>query len=100
MDDVVSGAYLFTGERSAHAYRLNKMAMSFTDPDNRARFKADEDAYMRLHGLSDVEMDLVRQRDWKGMMDHGASIYLVIKIGGVTGHALPQIGMHTAGREH
>jgi gallate dioxygenase len=100
MDDIISGAYLFTGERSAHSYRLNKMAMSFTAPENRTRFKADEEAYMRDHGLSDTEMDLVRRRDWKGMMDYGASIYLVIKIGGVTGHALPQIGAHTAGRVH
>jgi protocatechuate 4,5-dioxygenase alpha subunit len=98
MDDIISGAYLFTGERSANSYRLNKMAMSFTVPDNRTRFQADEEAYMRDAGLSEPEMDLVRRRDWKGMMDYGASIYLVIKIGGVTGHPLPVIGNHTAGR--
>ncbi len=98
MDDVISGAYIFTGERSARSYRLNKMAMSFTDAASRERFKVDEEAYMRAHGLSGEEMDLVRRRDWKGMMDYGASIYLVIKIGGVTGHPLPVIGNHTAGR--
>ena len=98
MDDIVSGAYLFTGERSARAYRLNKMAMSFTDAANRAKFQADEEAYMEAAALSEDEKGLVRRRDWKGMMDHGASIYLVIKIGGVTGHPLPVIGNHTAGR--
>ncbi len=98
MDDIVSGAYLFTGERSARAYRLNKMAMAFTDAANRAAFKADEEAFMDSFGLSAAEKDLVRRRDWKGMMDHGASIYLAIKIGGVTGDALPAIGNHTAGR--
>ena len=98
MDDIVSGAYLFTGERSARAYRLNKMAMSFTDPANRTKFQADEEAYMATSDLSEAEKNLVRRRDWKGMMDHGASIYLVIKIGGVTGHPLPVIGNHTAGR--
>ena len=79
---------MFTGERSAHSYRLNKMAMSFTAPENRERFKADEEGFMREQGMSDIETDLVRRRDWKGMMEYGASIYLVIKIGGVTGHAL------------
>ena len=98
MNDVISGAYLFTGERCAHSYRLNKMAMSFTDADNRERFKADEESYMETSGLSVEEKDLVRRRDWKGMMAYGASIYLVIKIGGVTGHPLPVIGTHTAGR--
>ena len=98
MDDVISGAYLFTGERSARSYQLNKMAMSFTDGANRERFKADEESYMEESALSETERDLVRRRDWKGMMEHGASIYLVIKIGGVTGHPLPVIGNHTAGR--
>ena len=98
MDDVISGAYLFTGERSAHSYRLNKMAMSFTDAANRERFQADEEVYMEQSSLSETEKNLVRRRDWKGMMEYGASIYLVIKIGGVTGHPLPVIGNHTAGR--
>lgn len=98
MDDMISGAYLFTGERSARSLQLNRMAMSFTDAGNRERFKADEEGYMQSSGLSEAEKDLVRRRDWKGMMEYGASIYLVIKIGGVTGHPLPVIGNHTAGR--
>ena len=98
MDDIVSGALLFTGERSARGYRLNKMAMSFTAPENRDRFKADEEAYMRAYDLSDIEKDLIRRRDWKAMMDQGASIYLLLKIGAVTGHPLPHIGAHTAVR--
>jgi protocatechuate 4,5-dioxygenase alpha chain len=97
MNVAASGGYVFTGEDSARSYRLNKMAMTLTAPENRARFKADEDGYMRGLGLSEQEIDLVRQRDWKGMMDYGASIYLVIKIGGSVGHSLPEIGAHTAG---
>jgi gallate dioxygenase len=97
MSIAVDGGYVFTGENSARSYRLNKMAASLTAPDNRAEFQADEDAYMRARGLSDQERDLVARRDWKGMMDYGASIYLVIKIGGSVGHTLPEIGAHTAG---
>ncbi len=98
MEDIVSGALLFTGERSARGYRINKMAMSFTAPESRARFKADEEAYMQAFGLTAAEKALVRQRDWKAMLDAGASIYLLLKIGACTGHALPHIGAHTAGR--
>jgi protocatechuate 4,5-dioxygenase alpha subunit len=93
----IQGGYMFTGEDSSRSYRLNKMAASLTSPDNRARFKANETAYLREFGLSEREIDLVVRRDWKGMMDYGASIYLVIKIGGSVGHSLPQIGAHTAG---
>jgi protocatechuate 4,5-dioxygenase alpha subunit len=97
MNIAVQGGYVFTGENSARSYRLNKMAISLTSPENRARFQTDETAYMRSFAMSDQEIDLVARRDWKGMMDYGASIYLVIKIGGSVGHTLPQIGAHTAG---
>jgi gallate dioxygenase len=97
MDVAISDGYVFTGEDSARSYRLNKMASTLTAPDNRAKFQADEDGYMRSHGLTEQERDLVRRRDWKAMMEYGASIYLVIKIGGSVGHSLPEIGAHTAG---
>ena len=97
MDDIVSGAYVFKGERSARGYALNKMANSLSVPDNRTRFQADEAGYMRAVGCSDEEIDLVARRDWKAMMDHGASIYLLLKIGAAVGAPLPVIGAHTAG---
>ena len=97
MDDVISGAYVFTGERSARSYALNKMANSLSTPANRATFQADEAAYMSDLGCSDQQIDLVRRRDWKGMMEHGASIYLLLKIGAAVGAPLPEIGAHTAG---
>ena len=69
MDDIVSGAYVFTGERSARSYHLNKMANTLSVPDKRVQFQADEASYMRAMGCSDDEIELVKQRDWKGMMD-------------------------------
>jgi protocatechuate 4,5-dioxygenase, alpha chain len=98
LDDVISGAYVFTGERSARSYALNKMANSLSSPENRKRFQADEAAYMRGLGCSDAQIDLVARRDWQGMMEQGASIYLLLKIGAAVGVALPEIGAHTAGR--
>jgi gallate dioxygenase len=97
MSAAIKGGYVFTGQSSAKSYRLNKMAITLTSPENRTKFQADENLYMRALGLSEEEIDLVERRDWKGMMDYGASIYLVIKIGGSVGHSLPEIGAHTAG---
>ena len=98
MDDIVSGARVFTGERSARGYRLNRMANALGSAEERTRFRADEAAYMHAAGLSDHEAGLVARRDWKGMMEHGASIYLLLKIGAAVGVPLPEIGAHTAGR--
>jgi protocatechuate 4,5-dioxygenase alpha subunit len=98
LDDVISGAYVFTGERSARSYALNKMANSLGSPENRQRFQADEAAYMRSFGCSDTQIYLVLRRDWRGMMEQGASIYLLLKIGAAVGVPLVEIGAHTAGR--
>jgi gallate dioxygenase len=83
LDEVVSGAYVFTVERSARGYALNKMANSLSSADNRSRFNE--------------KIDLVARRDWKGMLESGASIYLMLKIGAAVGVPLPEIGAHSAG---
>lgn len=97
MNDVIQGAYVFTGERSANSYNLNKMAKTLGSAEARERFTADEAGYMRGMGCSEGEIELVRQRDWQGLMGRGASIYLLLRIGAATGHPLPQIGAATGG---
>jgi len=97
MRDVVAGALVFTGERSQAGYRLNRMAMTLTDAASRDRFRADEAGYCAESRLTATETDLVRRRDWKGMLAAGGSIYLMIKIAGALGITLPEVGSHTAG---
>jgi protocatechuate 4,5-dioxygenase alpha chain len=97
MEDVIAGTLVFTGERSRAGYPLNRMAMSLTDAENRASFVADEEGYMHGMGLNETEIDMVRRRDWKAMIEAGGSIYLLIKIAGAVGQSLQQVGAHTAG---
>jgi protocatechuate 4,5-dioxygenase, alpha chain len=97
MLDEVAGTLVFNGERSRTGYRLNRMAMSLTDAANRAAFVADETGYARGMGLSDDEIDMIRRRDWKAMIEAGGSIYLLIKIAGAFGVPLYEVGAQTAG---
>lgn len=97
MRENIDGTLIFTGDLAHAGYRLNRMAMSLTDADNRARFVADETGYMRDAGLTDTEIELVRQRDWKALIEAGCSIYLLIKIAGALGVGLYDVGAHTAG---
>jgi gallate dioxygenase len=97
LDEVVSGAYVFTVERSARGYALNKMANSLSSADDRSRFNENEASYMSDMGCSPEQIDLVARRDWKGMLESGASIYLMLKIGAAVGVPLPEIGAHSAG---
>jgi protocatechuate 4,5-dioxygenase, alpha chain len=96
-DTPIPGTTVFTGERSRQGYRINKLAMSLTDPANRDAFRADERAYMARFGLTEQEMDLVAKRDWSGLVEAGGSIYLLIKIGGTVGQNLLQIGAQMRG---
>lgn len=95
----IPGTIVFTGEQSQRGYRLNRMAMSLTDAANRQRFVADDLSYGREMGLTDDEVDLVHRQDWRGMLEAGASIYLIIKVAGTLGVTLQQVGAQTAGRE-
>ena len=97
MLDEVAGTKVFTGERSREGYRLNRMAMSLTGAANRDAFVADEAGYARGMELNDAEIDMIRRRDWKAMIDAGGSIYLLIKIAGAVGVPLYEVGAHTAG---
>jgi hypothetical protein len=47
---------------------------------------------MAQFGLTDDERDLLRRRDWIGLWRGGMSIYVMVKLSGVTGTALPEIG--------
>ena len=96
-DTPIPGTTVFTGERSHRGYRINKLAMSLTDQNNRAAFKADERAYMRRFGLSEREMELIAQRDWNRLVAAGGSIYLLIKIGGSIGQNLLEMGAKMRG---
>ena len=98
MLDEVAGTKVFTGERSHAGYRLNRMAMSLTGAANRDAFVADEAGYARGMELNDAEIDMIRRRDWKAMIDAGGSIYLLIKIAGALSVPLYAVGAQTAGK--
>src|SRR4051794_28446102 len=88
---------VFTGELSRRGYRLNKLGKSLTDPANRARFLADEAAYMRALGVEPDFQALVTARDWAGLIAAGGNIYLMLKIAGTVGQTLIQMGAQMRG---
>ena len=55
-------------------------------------FARDEELWMGQFGLTDEERQLIRERDWIELWRHGMSIYTMIKLIGVTGTSLVDIG--------
>jgi hypothetical protein len=83
---------LFDESTATRGRRLNKAAYSLKDADQRELFHRDEDAWLDQFGLTDDEKELLRRRDWIGLWRHGMSIYVMVKLSGVTGTPLPEIG--------
>ena len=83
---------LFDEHTETRGMRLNKAAYSLKDAEQRELFARDEEAWMDQFGLMDEEKDLMRRRDWIGLWRHGMSIYVMVKLSGVTDTALPEIG--------
>ena len=83
---------LFYEETAMRGIRLNKAAYSLKDAEQRELFARDEEAWMDQFGLTDEEKELMRRRDWIGLWRAGMSIYVMVKLSGVTGTPLPEIG--------
>jgi Aromatic-ring-opening dioxygenase LigAB, LigA subunit len=83
---------LFYEETATRGIRLNKAAYSLKHSEQRELFARDEEAWMEQFGLTDEEKDLMRRRDWIGLWRAGMTIYVMVKLSGVTGTPLPEIG--------
>jgi protocatechuate 4,5-dioxygenase alpha subunit len=89
---------LFDEEAARSGLRLNRAAYSLKHPEQRELFARDERAWMDQFGLSDRERDMIAGRDWIELWRKGMSIYTMIKLIGVTGTPLVEIGKQM--REH
>ena len=83
---------LFDEATARRGQRLNRAAYSLKDAPQRELFASDEEAWMDQFGLTDHERALIRARDWIGLWRGGMSIYVMVKLSGVTNTPLPEIG--------
>ncbi len=79
------GTYPFDFGRSVKAYRLNDFLHRMIEPAHRERFLADPEAAFAAADLSAEERDLVRRRDWRGMIHYGVIFFMLEKLGAVVG---------------
>jgi len=76
------------------------MCGSLCSPANRDAFKRDEEAYLSRFHLTEAEKELVRNRDFAGMIEAGMNIYFMLKIGSVTGNSLYRMGAQMRGESY
>ena len=81
----LAGTYPFTLERSVRAYRINDYLHRMVEPAHRQAFLADPEASFEAAGLCAEERELLRRRDWRGLMHYGAIFFGLEKLGAVVG---------------
>ena len=83
--ECIPGSYPFTLKNSVKAYRLNRFLHRMVDPAHRRQFLADPEPLFAEHGLTAEECDMVRRRDWGGLIHYGVIFFMLEKLGAVVG---------------
>ena len=91
---------IFDLRLSLRGRRLNKLCAALCSPQEREAFKREEEAYLSKFGLNETEKDLIRKRDFKGLIEAGTNIYYLLKIGAVTGNGLYRMGAQMRGESY
>ncbi|HVY85604.1 MAG TPA: protocatechuate 4,5-dioxygenase subunit alpha [Caulobacterales bacterium] len=76
----IPGTVIFDAEMARKGYHLNQFCMSLMKGENRARFKANEDAYLAQWPMSAEQRAAVRTRDYNALLALGGNIYFLAKI--------------------
>jgi protocatechuate 4,5-dioxygenase alpha chain len=87
----VPGTTIFDAEQSRKGYHLNQFCMSLMKADNRARFKADERAYLDEWSMTEEQKQAVLARDLNWCIRLGGNIYFLAKIGATDGKSFQQM---------
>jgi len=87
----IPGTTIFDADQSRKGYWLNQFCMSLMKAENRARFKADERAYLDEWKMSEEQKQAVLDRDLNRCIGLGGNIYFLAKIGATDGKSFQQM---------
>ncbi len=87
----IPGTVLFDAQQARKGYWLNQFCMSLMKAANRARFKADEAAYLAEWPMSDEQRQAVLDRDMNRCLALGGNIYFLVKIAATDGISVQQM---------
>ena len=87
----IPGTTIFDAEQSRRGFHLNQFCMSLMKAENRARFKANERAYLDEWPMSEAQKQAVLDRDLNRCIALGGNIYFLAKIGATDGKSFQQM---------
>jgi protocatechuate 4,5-dioxygenase alpha chain len=93
----IPGTTIFDTEQARRGYHLNQFCMSLMKADNRARFKANERAYLDEWPMSEAQKLAVLARDLNRCIELGGNIYFLAKIGATDGKSFQYMAASMTG---
>ena len=93
----IPGTTIFDADEARRGYWLNQFCMSLMSSENRARFKADERAYLDAWPMTDEQKQAVLTRDLNRAIAAGGNIYFLAKIGATDGKSFQQMAASMTG---
>ena len=77
--EAIPGTYPFDLRTSVRTLRINRFFWGLAKPEHRELLLADPELAFTRAGLSEHEKQLVRQRDWLGLIRHGVNFFVLEK---------------------
>ncbi len=93
----IPGTTIFDAEQARKGYALNQFCMSLMRPENRARFKANERAYLDEWAMTEAQKQAVLARDLNAAIAQGGNIYFLAKLGFTDGKSFQQMAASMTG---
>lgn len=87
----VPGTTIFDTEQARKGYWLNQFSVSLMKPENRARFKSNERAYLDEWSMTEDQKQAVLARDLNRCIALGGNIYFLARIGATDGKTFQQM---------
>jgi protocatechuate 4,5-dioxygenase, alpha chain len=87
----VPGTTIFDAEESRKGFALNQFCMSLMKAPNRARFLADQRAYLDEWPMTERQKEAVLARDLNRCIAEGGNIYFLAKLGATHGKSFQQM---------
>ncbi len=76
----IPGTIIFDSDMARAGYHANQFCMSLMEPENRARFLADERAYLDEWPMSGEQKQAILDRDYLRLQKLGGNVYYFSKI--------------------
>src|SRR6185436_17254426 len=93
----IPGTTIFDAEQSRKGYHLNQFCMSLMKAENRARFLADQRAYLDEWPMTQAQKEAVLARDLNRCIAEGGNIYFLAKLGATHGKSFQQMAASMTG---